>query len=72
MPDNNQKPIAEQLKEVGNQIQQELKRAVQIIDEQVVPEVREQGSTALRDISQRLTKLAEHLDSLKPKPPGQN
>jgi histidinol dehydrogenase len=70
MPDNNQKPLSEQLKEVGTNIEQELKRAIQIIEEQVVPEVREKGSTALRDVSQRLSKLAEHLESLNSKPPG--
>ena len=70
MPDNNQKPIAEQLKEVGTNIEQELKRVVQILEEQVVPEVREQSSKALRDASQRLAKLAEHFDSPKSKPPG--
>ena len=69
MPDNNQKPLSEQLKEVGTNIEQELKRAIQIIEEQVVPEVREKSSTALRDVSQRLSKLAEHLDSLRSKPP---
>ena len=70
MPDNNQKPISEQLREVGVQIEQELKRAILIVEEQVVPEVREQSSKALRDASQRLAKLAEHLDSLRSKPPG--
>ena len=70
MPDNNQKPLSEQLKEVGANIEQELNRAIQIIDEQVVPEVREKSATALRDISQRMSKLAEHLDSLKSRPPG--
>ena len=69
MPDNNQKPLSEQLKEVGTNIEQELKRAIQIIEEQVVTEVREKSSTALRDASQRLSKLAEHLDSLRSKPP---
>jgi|HubBroStandDraft_6_1064221.scaffolds.fasta_scaffold964054_2 hypothetical protein len=69
MPDNNQKPLSEQLKEVGTNIEQELKRAIQIIEEQVVPEVREKSSTALRDVSQRLSKLAEHLDSLNSKRP---
>ena len=69
MPDNNQKPLSEQLKEVGTNIEQELKRAIQIIEEQVVPEVREKSSTALRDVSQRLSKLAEHLDSLNSKSP---
>jgi hypothetical protein len=69
MPENNQKPLSEQLREVGTQIEQELKRAIQIVEEQVVPEVREKSAVALRDASQRLSKLAEHLDSLKPKPP---
>jgi hypothetical protein len=69
MPDNKQKPLSEQLHEVGTNIEQELKRALQIIEEQVVPEVREKSSTALRDVSQRLSKLAEHLDSLNSKSP---
>jgi hypothetical protein len=74
MPDNNQKPLNEQinehLHEAGEQIEQELKRVVRFIDEKVVPEVREKSSIALRDASQRLAKLAEHLDSLKSKPQG--
>ena len=70
MPDNNQKPLQEQLNEAGQQIEQELKRVIRFIDEKVVPEVREQSSTALRDASQRLAKLAEHLDSSKSKPTG--
>ena len=72
MPEDNQKPIKDQLNEAGQKIEQELKRVLRIIEEQVVPEVREQSSAALRDASQRLAKLAEHLDSLKskPKPPG--
>jgi len=69
MPENNQKPLSEQLKEVGAQIEQDLKRAIQIVEEQVVPEVREKSAVALRDASQRLAKLAEQLESLKPKPP---
>jgi hypothetical protein len=70
MPDNNQKPIAEQLKEIGAQIEQELKRAIQVVENQVVPEVREHSANALREASQRLSKLAEHLDSLRSKPNG--
>jgi len=74
MPDSNQKPlheqINEQLHETGEQLEQELKRVIRFIDEKVVPEVREKSSTALRDASQRLEKLAEHLDSLKSKPQG--
>ena len=69
MPDNTQKPLSEQLKEVGTNIEQELKRAIQIVEEQVVPEVREKSADALRDASQRLAKLAEYLDSLRSKRP---
>ena len=70
MPDNTQKPLNEKLNEAGEQIEQELKRVLRFIEEKVVPEVREQSSIALRDASQRLSKLAEHLDSLKSKPQG--
>jgi histidinol dehydrogenase len=69
MPESNQKPLEEKLNEAASQVEQELKRVVRYIDEQVVPEVRQQGSAALRDASQRLAKLAEHLDSLR-KPKG--
>jgi len=70
MPEDNQKPLEEKLHEAGEQIEQELKRVVRFIEEKVVPEAREQGSIALRDASQRLSKLAEYLDSLRDKPQG--
>ena len=69
MPEPNQKPLEEKLNEAASQVEQELKRVLRFIDEKVVPEVRQQGSIALRDASQRLTKLAEHLDSLKKSKP---
>jgi len=69
MPEPNQKPLEEKLNEAASQVEQELKRVLRFIDEKVVPEVRQQGSIALRDASQRLAKLAEHLDSLKKSKP---
>ena len=65
MPEPNQKPLEEQLNDAATQVEQELKRVLRYIDEQVVPEIRQQGSVALRDASQRLAKLAERLDSLR-------
>lgn len=70
MPDTNQKPLADQLNEAAAQAEQELKGVLRYIEEKVVPEVRQKSSIALREASQRLTKLAEHLDSLKSKPNG--
>jgi hypothetical protein len=70
MPESNQKPLADTLNEAAAQVEQELKGVLQFIEEKVVPEVRVKSSIALRDASQRLAKLAEHLDSLKSKPNG--
>jgi hypothetical protein len=70
MPESNQKPLADKLNEAATQVEQELKGVLRYIEEKVVPEVREKSSVALRDASQRLSKLAEHLDSLKSKPNG--
>ena len=59
-------PLEERLRDagtrLGNQIEDELRRAVRFIDEEVVPEVRRNGSSALRLAADRLRSLAAHLD----------
>ena len=56
------KPWEEQVREAGGRLEDELRRAVQFIDDEVVPEVRRNSSNALRMAADQLRKLAEHLD----------
>lgn len=52
----------DRLREASSQLEEELRRAVRFVDEEVVPEVRRGGSAALRTASEQLRKLAERLD----------
>ena len=61
MSDDN-RPLEGRLREAGERIEEELRRAVRFIDEEVVPEVRRNSSAALRTASDRLRKLAERMD----------
>jgi hypothetical protein len=48
--------------DVGAKTQEELRRIVQFLNDEVVPEVRRSGSTALRSAADKLQKLAQHMD----------
>ncbi len=61
MSDTN-RPLEDRLRGAGERIEEELRRAVRYIDEEVVPEVRRNSSVALRAAAQRLAKLAEQID----------
>ena len=56
------KPWDERLREASSQLEDELRRAIRFLDEEVVPEVRRNGSAALRTASEQLRKLAEKMD----------
>ena len=57
-----QKPLEERLREAGSRLEEELRRAVKFIDDEVVPEVRRNSSSALRLAAEKLRKLADHMD----------
>ena len=59
---DNRKPWEERLKEAGANIEQEVRRVVRFLDDEVVPDVRRSSSTALRSAADQLGKLAQHLD----------
>ncbi len=67
--DEPKRPWEERVTEAGarlrDEVQDELKRVVRYIDDEVVPEVRRNGSSALRAAAIRLQKLAEHMDGAK-------
>lgn len=56
------RPLEDRLRGAGERIEEELRRAVRYIDEEVVPEVRRNSSAALRAAADRLHKLAERMD----------
>ncbi len=62
MDSTNKKPWEERLSEVGARVEEEVRRVARYIDEEVVPDVRRNGSTALRAAADQLSKLAQHLD----------
>lgn len=52
----------DRLNDAGARAEQELRRVVRFIDEEVVPDVRRNGSLALRRAAAELEKLARSLD----------
>jgi hypothetical protein len=65
MPGNGPR-FEDRLNEAGKRIEDELRRVVRYIDDEVVPEVRRNGSTALRSAAARLQELAQRMDDNRP------
>ena len=72
-----QRPFDQRLHEAAKRAEEELRRFTRYLDEEVVPEVRRNSSTALRAAAVRLQKLAESMDDARndkgasgPKPPS--
>ena len=56
------KPWEQQLKEAAARAEEEVRRVVTYINDEVVPEVRRNGSHALRAAAEELQKLAQKMD----------
>ena len=58
----------------GSRVEEDLRRVIQYINDEVVPEVRRNGSSALRFASAELQKIAQRMDDrahrTPPPPPG--
>ena len=74
MPNDPPKPWEQQLKEAAARAEEELHRVVTYINDEVVPDIRRNGSQALRAASVELHKLAQRMDehraSSTPPPPA--
>jgi hypothetical protein len=55
--------VDENLGDFGNRFEQEVRRVISYLNDQVVPEVRQNSSKALRVAAGQLTRLADHLES---------
>ena len=53
-------------------VEEELKKIISYLNDEVVPRVREDSSKGLRVAAEQLTKLAEHLDRNRRSGPQQN
>ena len=70
----------QQVRDAAARAEEELRRVVTYINDEVVPEVRHNGSQALRFAATELQKLAQHMDDRRaaaegqapPAPPGES
>jgi hypothetical protein len=67
----------QKLQDAGTRVEEDLRKVVQYINDEVVPEVRRNGSDALKAAARELHKLAERMDDQArrtaappPPPPG--
>lgn len=60
----------EKFQDAGARLEEELRRAIRYVDDEVVPEVRRGGSVALRTASEELRKLADRIDDERRKREG--
>jgi hypothetical protein len=71
--ENPKQPWQSSLADAATRVEQELRKLVETVDTEVVPEVRRHSSTALRALSEKLDKLAQHMDDVRrddaPPPP---
>jgi trans-2-enoyl-CoA reductase len=62
MPQDEPKRWEQQLREAATRAEEELRRVVTYINDEVVPDIRRNGSEALRAASVELQKLAQRMD----------
>ena len=73
MTENRTKPWDQHLREAGERVEEDLKRLVTYLNDEVVPDVRRSGSSALRSAAAELERLAGQMDDHRsgvPKPPS--
>jgi hypothetical protein len=62
MPNDESKPWEQQLREATARAEEEVRRVVTYINDEVVPDIRRNGSHALRAAAEELHKLAQKMD----------
>ena len=69
MPNEDPRPWEQQLREAATRAEEEVRRVVTYINDEVVPEIRVNGSHALRAAAEQLQKLAQRMDVSAVPPP---
>jgi hypothetical protein len=62
MPSDDAKRWERQLHEAAKHVEEDVRRVVTYINDEVVPEIRQNGSQALRTAAAELQKLAQRMD----------
>ena len=77
MPNDGPRGWEQQLREAAAHAEEDLRKVVTYINDEVVPDIRRNGSQALRAAAEELQKLAKHMDDRRaaasaqtPPPPG--
>ncbi|MDP9039699.1 MAG: hypothetical protein M3O02_10575 [Acidobacteriota bacterium] len=70
MPDQNSIPWSQQLQQATARAEEDLRRVVTYINDEVVPDIRRNGSEALRAAAVELQKLAQRMDDTRTRTPG--
>jgi hypothetical protein len=65
-------PWKQNARDAATRIEDELHRVVTYINDQVVPEIRRDGSVALRAAAEQLQRLAQHMDDRRTAAQGQS
>lgn len=71
---DSRRPWEQRLHEAGNRIDEDLHRFIRYINDEIVPDVRRNGSEALRSAAAELNRLARRMDDRAgrtPPPPSQ-
>jgi prophage antirepressor-like protein len=71
MPSDTPKPWEQQLRDAAARAEEEVRRMVTYINDEVVPDIRKNGSQALRAASVELQKLAQRMEEHKAAGSGQ-
>ncbi|HEV8524085.1 MAG TPA: hypothetical protein VGQ71_06260 [Terriglobales bacterium] len=58
--------IGQKLGETQQRVEKELREMVNYVESDVIPDVRNQSTKALRSLSQKLIELAEYMEGKKP------
>jgi len=62
MANDGPKPWEQQVRDAAARVEEELHRVVTYINDQVVPDIRRDGTQALRAAAEQLQKLAQRMD----------
>jgi hypothetical protein len=69
MPEDAKRPWEQQLRDAVTHLEADLKNVVKYLNDEVVPEVRRNGSEALRAAAAELHRLAQRMDEHARTPP---
>ncbi len=69
MPIDNRQPIEQRLREAASHVEDDVKRLIAYINDEVVPDVRRNGSVALRYAAAEIDRLARRMEDANRTPP---